>query len=127
MSLTKQESHRFSRINVGSPFKSLFSIIPGSTETYIKCQHCGSIINLREAKVSGYDSEHSLRHIHCSGCGRIIKWSPGDRNLTSIIEGIFGVILGGALAYLLYPHLDFYGLQAGFFTSMYGILKILIS
>jgi len=128
MPLTKQEFHRFSqKINAETTFNSLFPLPPSSTGNYIKCQHCGFIVNLDEAKISGYDSEHSLRHIHCSGCGRIIKWSPGDRNISSLIQGVFGIILGGALAYLLYPYLNFYGLQAGFFTSMYGLLKVLIS
>ena len=125
---TKQEFHQFlQRIDVEKHFNSLFSAIPSVTEPYIICQHCGNIVNLKEAKMSGYNSEHSLRHIHCSGCGRIIKWSPGDRNIVDLIEGICGIILGGALAYLLYPHLNFYGLQAGFFTSIYGLLKVLIS
>jgi len=124
----KQGFHSFSqKINVRILFRPLFSFISSNAETYIKCKHCGCIVNIKEAKISGYDSEHSLRHIHCSGCGRIIKWSPGDRNVVSLIQGIFGIILGGALAYLLYPHLNLYGLQAGFFTSMYGLLKILIS
>jgi len=105
--------------------KLLFSTRGG--RNYIRCKYCGCIIDLREAKISGYDSEHSLRHIHCCQCGRIAKWSPGDRNVTSIIQGICGIILGGALAYLLYPHISFYGLQAGFFTSLYGFIKTLIS
>ena len=128
MPLTKQGFHRFSqRINIKSSLKPFFPTVLGSTNPYIKCRHCGCIVNLKEAKISGYDSENSLRHIHCSGCGRIIKWLPGDRNVSSLIQGICGILLGGALAYLLYPHLSFYGLQAGFFTSMYGLLKVLIS
>ncbi len=128
MALTKQGSRRFSQItNAKGPFGHLSSIILGSAETYAKCQYCGCIVNLKEAKISGYDSEHSLRHIHCSGCGRIIRWSPGERSVAGLIQGICGMILGGALAYMLYPHLSIYGLQAGFFTSMYGLLKVLIS
>ena len=94
---------------------------------YIKCKHCGNIIDLRKAKVSGYNSENSLRHIHCSRCGKIVMWSPEERNSMGIIQGVCWVILGVALAYILYPHIDLYGLQAGFFTSMFGFLKIIIS
>jgi len=125
---TKQEVSGFYRkINAKIHSKAFFHAISGDSEAYIKCKHCENIINLREAKISGYDSEHSLRHIHCNKCGRIVKWSPGERNIPSLIQGVCGIILGGALAYLLYPHLNVYGLQAGFFTSVYGLFKALIS
>ena len=128
MPITKQELTRFSqKIDAKIHSNPFFSAITSGGETYIKCKHCGCSINLREAKISGYDSEHSLRHIHCSRCGRIASWSPGERNISSLIQGACGIILGGALAYLLYPHLNFYGLQAGFFASLYGLLKALIS
>jgi len=128
MLITKQEISRFSqKINTKIHSKPFFSAISSGTGTYVKCKHCGCSINLREAKISGYDSEHSLRHIHCNRCGRIVIWSPGERNISGLIQGVCGIILGGALAYLLYPHLDFYGLQAGFFTSLYGLFKALIS
>jgi len=54
-------------------------------------------------------------------------WSPGERSVIGILQGVCGIILGGALAYLLYPHLSFYGLQAGLFTSLYGFFRALIS
>ena len=127
MPLTKQELRLFSHgKSKAFSSKTFSSIISSSAGAYIKCKHCGCVINLREAKISGYDSEHSLRHIHCSGCGRIAKWSPRERSKSSLIQGICGIVLGGALAYLLYPHINFYGLQAGFFTSLYGLLKALI-
>jgi hypothetical protein len=47
--------------------------------------------------------------------------------MAGILQGICGILLGGALAYLLYPHLNLYGLQAGLFTSLYGFFKMLIS
>lgn len=125
---TKQELRLFPQEKTKAvSSKPFFPIISKSAEAYIKCKHCGCIINLKEAKISGYDSEHSLRHIHCSRCSRIAQWSPGERNMASLVQGICGVILGGALAYLLYPHLNFYGLQAGLFTSLYGLFKALIS
>jgi len=127
MPLTKQKFSPFSQEKIGEiSSKPFYSAISSNAKTYIRCKKCGCIINLRKAKISGYDSENSLRHIHCSRCGQIVKWSPGDRSVASIIQGICGIILGGALAYLLYPHLKFYGLQAGFFTSLYGLLKALI-
>jgi len=126
MPLTKQKLSLFSQKKTERIYSKLLFPI-SDAETYIRCKHCGCIIDLREAKISGYDSEHSLRHIHCCQCGRIAKWSPGDRNVTGLIQGICGMILGGALAYLLYPHINFYGLQAGFFTFLYGFVKALIS
>lgn len=98
-----------------------------SRRQYIRCKRCGYLTDMNKAKISGYNSENSLRHIHCNGCGKIIKWLPGERDKVGIVEGVFGVFLGGVLAYLLYPSLKVYGLQAGFFTSLYGFFKILIS
>jgi len=104
-----------------------YSPLTGHINSNISCKYCGHLVDLSKAKVSGYDSEHSLRHIHCDRCGRIIAWSPGKRSKSNIIQGACGILLGGALAYLLYPYLNFYGLQAGFFTSLYSLFKIIIS
>ena len=41
-------------------------------DSYV-CHHCGFVLPKKEAKVSGWDSEHSLRHIHCPRCGKIIS------------------------------------------------------
>jgi hypothetical protein len=32
-------------------------------------------------------------------------------------------VAGGAMAILLYPSLNIYGLQLGFFASLFGVLK----
>jgi len=105
----------------------LHSPLTGHAKSNILCKYCGHLVDLNEVSISGYDSEHSLRHIHCNRCGRIIVWSPEERSKSSLIQGACGILLGGALAYLLYPYLSFYGLQAGFFTSLYGLFKIIIS
>jgi len=128
MPLSKQEHSLFPRERIGkNNHKLFFPSISTNEKNYIRCKHCGCSINLKEAKISGYDSENSLRHIHCSKCGRIAVWSPGEKSIASIIQGICGIFLGVALAYLLYPHIKLYGLQAGFFTSFYGFVKVLIS
>jgi len=107
--------------------KSFYSLVLKERKNNVKCKCCGNIIDLRKAKISGYNSENSLRHIHCNRCGKIVMWSPEERNSMGIIHGVCWIILGVALAYILYPRIDLYGLQAGFFTSMFGFLKILIS
>ena len=40
-----------------------------SKDSYI-CHHCGYVVPKKEAVVSGYDSQSSLRHIHCPRCGK---------------------------------------------------------
>jgi predicted RNA-binding Zn-ribbon protein involved in translation (DUF1610 family) len=44
-------------------------------DSYI-CPRCGYILPKKDAKVSGWDSESSLRHIHCPKCGKIITRTP---------------------------------------------------
>ena len=34
------------------------------------------ILGKKEAIVSGYDSQSSLRHVHCPKCGKIITHAP---------------------------------------------------
>ncbi|RLI13235.1 hypothetical protein DRO35_00880 [Candidatus Bathyarchaeota archaeon] len=98
-----------------------------SRRQYVCCKQCSCTIDLSKAKISGYNSEHSLQHIHCNECGKIIKWLPREKDKIGIVEGVFGILLGGVLAYLLFPSLKVYGLQAGFFTSLYGLFKVLIA
>ena len=40
------------------------------------CHHCGCVLPKKEAKISGWDSEHSLRHVHCPRCEKIITHTP---------------------------------------------------
>jgi len=94
-------------------------------ESY-RCRHCGFMTQKDNAKTSGYNSEHSLRHIHCPSCGRIVAWPSEGIRLRGMVEGTFLTIVGGALALTLYPFLNVYGLQAGLFTSLYGLLKIML-
>jgi len=99
------------------------TLLPFSDNVYYRCRHCNYLTPKNGAIISGYDSEHSLRHIHCSNCGRIVIWSPGGSKIRSIAVGAFFTVIGGALAFLLYPSLNIYGLQVGFAASLYGVLK----
>jgi len=40
------------------------------------CKSCGYVLAKKDAVVSGYDSQSSLRHVHCPGCGKIITHNP---------------------------------------------------
>jgi hypothetical protein len=66
-----------------------------------------------------------LRHVHCPNCGKVVAWSPEESGIRSIAEGVCFAAAGAVLAFLLYPVINIYGLQAGFAASLYGILKIL--
>jgi hypothetical protein len=39
---------------------------------FVKCKLCNSIMLKRNIPTSGWDSEHTLRHLHCPRCGAII-------------------------------------------------------
>lgn len=39
---------------------------------FAKCSHCKSLILKRSISVSGWDSEHTLRHRHCPRCKAVI-------------------------------------------------------
>jgi transcription initiation factor IIE alpha subunit len=43
---------------------------------YYQCGHCGYRFPREEAKVSGYDTAHSSRHVHCPRCGKIVTRAP---------------------------------------------------
>ena len=45
-------------------------------QKYYRCRHCGYFLPKEDAKISGYDSEQTLRHIHCPKCGKIVAYSP---------------------------------------------------
>ena len=105
--------------------KPSVALFPVSDFEYYRCRHCNHLTPKNDASISGFDSEHSLQHVHCSRCGRIVSWSPGGSKIRSIAEGAFFTAVGGALALLLYPSLNIYGLQVGFFASLYGVLKAL--
>lgn|GEM_PF-1748110 len=39
---------------------------------FVKCKACNSTVLKRSMPVSGWDSEHTLRHRHCPRCGAVI-------------------------------------------------------
>ena len=39
---------------------------------FVKCKVCNSIMLKRSIPISGWDSEHTLRHLHCPRCGATI-------------------------------------------------------
>ncbi|MFZ7138352.1 MAG: hypothetical protein ACOWW1_08035 [archaeon] len=41
-------------------------------KNHYKCKNCGYELPKKGAKISGYVSQNSLRHIHCPNCKRII-------------------------------------------------------
>ena len=43
---------------------------------YYQCPRCGYVLPKEDATVSGYDSQSSLRHVHCPRCGKIITHAP---------------------------------------------------
>lgn len=68
-------------------FNELPKSLPFSFNEYYRCRHCNYLIPKKEALISSYDSEHSLQHIHCTNCGRIVTWSPGTSKIRSVAEG----------------------------------------
>ncbi|MEM2130257.1 MAG: hypothetical protein QXZ70_06635 [Candidatus Bathyarchaeia archaeon] len=96
-----------------------------SFNEYYRCRHCNYLIPKKEALISGYDSEHSLQHIHCTSCGKIVTWSPNGRKIRSVVEGGLLMAAGSAMVFVLYPFLNVYGMQVGFTTSLFGIIKAL--
>jgi len=108
-----------------SPHSSSISLLSRFKGEYYRCPKCKHVTLKSDVKVSGYDSEHSQRHVHCPKCGKIIAWAPEGGNLRDVIKGAGLTAAGGALSYLLFPFLNIYALQLGFFISLYGTLKVL--
>jgi len=46
------------------------------------CPHCGYVLPKKDAVISGYDSQSSLRYIHCPKCGKIITHTPEKETKT---------------------------------------------
>ncbi|WNZ28663.1 MAG: hypothetical protein IAX21_08380 [Candidatus Bathyarchaeota archaeon] len=40
------------------------------------CKNCGYVLPKKDAIISGYNSQNSLRHIHCPKCKKIITYVP---------------------------------------------------
>ena len=39
-------------------------------DSYV-CPNCGFVLPKKDAIISGWDSQSSLRHVHCPRCGKI--------------------------------------------------------
>jgi len=44
------------------------------------CPNCGYVLPKKDVVISGYDSQSSLRHIHCPRCGKGITHALKFRN-----------------------------------------------
>lgn len=84
------------------------------------------MVSKARVKISGYDSQHSMRSIRCPYCGRTITKAPGGGGLKDVATGAGYIAAGGVLSYLLYPFISLYALQLGGFLSLYGTVKMLI-
>jgi len=43
---------------------------------FYRCGKCGYELPKENAVISGWDSQQSLRHVHCPKCGKIITHAP---------------------------------------------------
>ena len=102
---------------------SLLSRLRGE---YYKCPHCKLLIQKSEAEISGFNAEHSMRYVRCPRCGRKIAGLTDRGPLGEVVRGAASIAFGGTLAIILYPLLNIYALQLGFFFSLYGTLKMII-
>jgi len=102
---------------------SLLSRLRGE---YYKCPHCKFLIRKSEAEISGFNAEHSMRHVRCPGCGRKIAVITDGGPIREVLRGTASIAIGGTLAIILYPLLNIYAIQLGFFLSLYGTLKIIM-
>ena len=102
---------------------SLLSRLRGE---YYKCPHCKLLIRKSEAEISGFNAEHSMRHVRCPRCGRKIAVITNGGPVGEALRGAASIAIGGTLAIILYPLLNIYAIQLGFFLSLYGTLKVII-
>ena len=102
---------------------SLLSRLRGE---YYKCPHCKFLIRKSDAEISGFNAEHSIRHVRCPRCGRKIAGLTDRGPLGEAVTGAASIAIGGTLAIILYPLLNIYAIQLGFFLSLYGTLKVII-
>jgi DNA-directed RNA polymerase subunit RPC12/RpoP len=51
------------------------TMTPPPKDAYV-CKRCGYVLPKKDAVISGWDSQSSLRHVHCPKCGKIITHSP---------------------------------------------------
>ena len=102
---------------------SLLSRLRGE---YYKCPHCKFLIRKSDAEISGFNAEHSIRHVRCPRCGRKIAGLTDRGPLGEAVTGAASIAIGGTLAIILYPLLNIYAIQLGFFLSLYGTLKMII-
>ena len=102
---------------------SLLSRLRGE---YYKCPHCKLLIRKSEAEISGFNAEHSMRYVRCPRCGRKIAGLTDRGPLGEVVKGAASIAIGGTLAIILYPLLNIYAVQLGFFLSLYGTLKMII-
>jgi len=114
------------RRSITSTRKTTISLLSRFKGDYYRCPHCKLIIPKDEAKLSGYNSEHSQRHVHCPRCGGTAAWVTNGSTFRNILEGFGSIALGSTMAYVLFPFLNIYAWQIGFFTGLYGTLKILM-
>ncbi len=45
--------------------------MPKKEEAYV-CKKCGYVLAKKAVAIAGYESQTSLKHVHCPGCGKII-------------------------------------------------------
>ena len=102
---------------------SLLSRLRGE---YYKCPHCKFLIRKSKAEISGFNAEHSMRHVRCPRCGRKIAVITDGGPIREVLRGTASIAIGGTLAIILYPLLNIYAIQLGFFLSLYGTLKIIM-
>jgi len=93
---------------------------------YLKCRHCKFVLARKDAKISGYDSQSSLRHIRCPRCAKIITHTPEAGPITDVVKGVGIAAAGVATTILGFPAASVFALQAGSFLSLYGSLTALI-
>ena len=116
-------SRRHTTVIMQSASISLLSRFRGE---YYKCPHCKLLIRKGEAKISGFNAEQSMRYVRCPRCGRKIAGLTEGGPLKEALRGAASIAIGGTLAVILYPLLNIYAIQLGFFLSLYGTLKMMI-